>query len=271
MQLATWNVNSLTVRLPQVLEWLAANPVDVLGLQELKMTDDKFPVEAFTSAGYQPFFFGQKTYNGVALLVKNGVACDGNSIVKNIPNFADEQARVIAATVSSAHGDIRVVNGYFVNGHAPDTDKFEYKMSWLRGMRDYLRDELEKNPRVVVMGDFNITFDDADSHDPDGLRETIHHTTEEREQLKALLSLGLIDAHRACNPIVNPELIEKKDKSFSWWDYRDFGFRRNRGLRIDYVLASEALKSNITSCEIDKTPRKNERPSDHTPVVMTLA
>jgi exodeoxyribonuclease III len=268
MQFATWNVNSLTVRLPQVIEWLAANPVDILGLQELKMTDDKFPIEAFTSAGYQPFFFGQKTYNGVALLAKTGVTCDASTIVKNIPNFSDEQSRVIAATVSSALGDIRVVNGYFVNGHAPGTDKFEYKMSWLRGMRDYLRDELEKNPRVVVMGDFNITFDDADSHDPEGLLETIHHTTEERDQLNALLALGFVDTHRLMHP--NTSTV-KAEKSFSWWDYRDFGFRRNRGLRIDYVLASEALKSHVSSCLIDKTPRKNERPSDHTPVVMTLA
>jgi exodeoxyribonuclease III len=267
MQFATWNVNSLTVRLPQVIEWLAANPVDVLGLQELKMSDDKFPVEAFTSAGYQPFFFGQKTYNGVALLVKTGIACNAISICKNIPNFADEQSRVIAATVSSALGDIRVINGYFVNGNAPGTDKFEYKMIWLRGMRNYLRDELEKNPRMVVMGDFNITFDDADSYDPDGLRETIHHTTEERDQLKALLALGLHDAHRLMHP--NTSTV-KAEKSFSWWDYRDFGFRRNRGLRIDYVLASDALKQNVVSCHIDKTPRSNERPSDHTPVVMTL-
>lgn len=270
MQLATWNVNSLTVRLPQVLDWLAVNPVDVLGLQELKLSDDKFPVEAFTHAGYQPFFFGQKTYNGVALLVKKEVACDAGSIVNNIPNFLDEQSRVIAATVSSPLGDIRVINGYFVNGNAPGTDKFAYKMRWLRGMRDYVRDALEVNPRVVVVGDFNITLDDADSHDPEGLRETIHHTTEERDQLKALLSLGLHDAHRLMHPIQNPETVDKKDKFFSWWDYRDFGFRRNRGLRIDYVLASDALKPHILACEIDKTPRKNERPSDHTPVVMTL-
>lgn len=266
MQFATWNVNSLTVRLPQVIEWLAANPVDVLGLQELKMSDEKFPLQAFLDVGYKASFFGQKTYNGVALLTKSDVT----NVVKNIPSFTDEQSRVIAATVPSSLGDIRVVNGYFVNGHAPGTDKFEYKMSWLRGMRDYLRAEVEGNPRVVVMGDFNITFDDADSHDPEGLRDTIHHTTEERDQLKALLALGFHDAHRLMHPVQKPDAIAKKDKIFSWWDYRDFGFRRNRGLRIDYVLASDALKPNIVSCAIDKTPRSNERPSDHTPVVMTL-
>jgi exodeoxyribonuclease-3 len=263
MQFATWNVNSLTVRLPQVIDWLAANPVDVLGLQELKMTDEKFPLQALLDVGYKASFFGQKTYNGVALLTK----ADATDVVKNIPDFADEQSRVIAATVPSSMGGIRVVNAYFVNGHAPGTDKFEYKMSWLRGMRDYLRAELEANPRVIVMGDFNITFDDADSWDPDGLRETIHHTTEERDHLKALLALGFSDTHRQCNP--NPSSV-KAEKTFSWWDYRDFGFKRNRGLRIDYVLASDALKAHVASCEIDKTPRKNERPSDHTPVVMKL-
>jgi exodeoxyribonuclease-3 len=263
MKFATWNVNSLTVRLPQVIDWLAANPVDVLGLQELKMSDDKFPLQAILDVGYKASFFGQKTYNGVALLTKS----DATNVIKNMPDFADEQSRVIAATVPSPHGDIRVVNSYFVNGHAPETDKFEYKMSWLRGMRDYLRTELETNPRVVVMGDFNITFDDADSWDPEGLRETIHHTTEERDHLKALLGLGFVDTHRFCHP--NPSTV-KAEKTFSWWDYRDFGFKRNRGLRIDYVLASDALKAHVSSCEIDKTPRKNERPSDHTPVVMTL-
>ncbi len=268
MKFATWNVNSLTVRLPQVLEWLAINPVDVLGLQELKLSDDKFPVEAFMDAGYEPYFFGQKTYNGVALLVRMAVIADAPNVIKNIPEYTDEQSRVIAATVSSVHGDIRVVNAYFVNGHAPGTDKFEYKMSWLRGMRDYLRTGLEANPRVVVMGDFNITFDDGDSWDPEGLCETIHHTLEERNHLKALLALGFHDAHRLCHPDV---AVEKKDKKFSWWDYRDFGFKRNRGLRIDYVLASDALKAHVVSCEIDKAPRSNERPSDHTPVVMTLS
>jgi exodeoxyribonuclease III len=263
MQFATWNVNSLTVRLPQVIEWLAANPVDVLGLQELKMADEKFPVQAFLDVGYQASFFGQKTYNGVALLTKT----EAENVIKNIPNFTDEQSRVIAATVPSSHGDIRVVNGYFVNGHAPGTDKFEYKMSWLRAMRDYLRAELEANPRVVVMGDFNITFDDADSWDPEGLSETIHHTTDERNHLKALLALGFHDTHRM---LLDTVPSNKADKHFSWWDYRDFGFKRNRGLRIDYVLASDALKPNVASCVIDKKPRTNERPSDHTPVVMEL-
>ncbi len=264
MQLATWNVNSLTVRLPQVLAWLAAHPVDVLGLQELKMGDDKFPLQAFADIGYSAAVFGQKTYNGVALLTKS----TAHDVVKNMPGFSDESARVIAATVASPLGNIRVVNAYFVNGQAPGTDKFDYKMRWLSAMREYLQGELASHPRVVVMGDFNITFDDADSWDPEGLRETIHHTTQEREHLQALLALGFVDAHRMLLPSI-PSV--KADKLFSWWDYRDFGFKRNRGLRIDYVLASHALKPYVASCLIDKQPRTNERPSDHAPVVMQLA
>jgi exodeoxyribonuclease-3 len=267
MQLATWNVNSLTVRLPQVIDWLALNPVDVLGLQELKTTDDKFPVQAFLDRGYQSFFFGQKTYNGVALLVKNGTQIDELNIIKNIPNFSDEQARVISASVATSRGEVRVVNAYFVNGNAPGTEKFDYKMRWLKALESYLQQELKRYPQMVLMGDFNITWDDADSYDPEGLRDTIHHTTEERDRLKALLAIGFVDAHRLMQPDVSSIKAEKK---FTWWDYRDFGFRRNRGLRIDYVLASEALKAAVVACHIDKTPRSNERPSDHTPVILTL-
>ncbi len=258
MKLATWNVNSLTVRLPQVIDWLTANPVDVLGLQELKLTDDKFPHAAFEAIGYTATALGQKTYNGVALLTRAAVS----DVQKNIPGLEDEQARIIAATVPTAHGPLRVVNGYFVNGQAPDSDKFEYKMRWLMALQDWLRTELARSPNLVLMGDFNITADDRDSHDPEGLRETIHHTTAERDHFKALLGLGLTDAFR---------LFEQPEKSFSWWDYRDFGFRRNRGLRIDHVLVSDALKPHTEACVIDKLPRKNERPSDHTPVVLTLA
>jgi exodeoxyribonuclease-3 len=257
MKIATWNVNSLTVRAPQVLDWLAANPVDVLGLQELKMTEDKFPFAAFEAAGYSACALGQKTYNGVALLSRSPLT----EVQKNIPGFDDEQARVIAGTVMSAQGPVRVVNGYFVNGQAPDSDKFTYKMRWLTALHDWLKLELAQHPRLVLVGDFNITADDRDSYDPEGLRETIHHTTAERDHFKALVGLGLTDAFRE---------FEHPEKSFSWWDYRDFGFRRNRGLRIDYTLISEALKPCLQSCVIDKLPRKNERPSDHTPVIVEL-
>lgn len=253
MKLATWNVNSLTVRLPQVLAWLTANPVDVLALQELKLTDDKFPLEAIEQAGYQAQYFGQKTYNGVALLSRT----PATDVVKNIPGFSDDMARVISATVDG----VRVIGAYFPNGQEPGSEKFEYKMSWLKGLRHWLRDELCRHPKLVLMGDYNITFDDADVWDPVGLKDTIHCTEEERYHLRALIAMGLHDALR---------LFPQADKSYSWWDYRDFGFRRNRGLRIDHILVSTALKPWVSGCAIDKTPRSNERPSDHAPVVVEI-
>jgi exodeoxyribonuclease-3 len=253
MQLATWNINSLTVRLPQVLDWLAANPVDVLALQELKLTDDKFPFEAFTQAGYSAQCFGQKTYNGVALLSRT----PASDVVKNIPGFADDMARVISATVDG----IRVIGAYFPNGQEPGSEKFEYKMHWLKGLRDWVRAELAAHPQLVLMGDFNITFDDADVWDPVALKDTIHCTEEERYQLRALVALGLHDSLR---------LFPQPEKSYSWWDYREMAFRRNRGLRIDHILVSNALKPRVSACRIDKTPRKNERPSDHAPVIVEL-
>jgi exodeoxyribonuclease-3 len=253
MKLATWNVNSLNVRLPQVLDWLVANPVDVLALQELKLTDDKFPFDAFTQAGYSAQCFGQKTYNGVALLSRT----PATEVVKNIPGFADDMARVISATVDG----IRVIGGYFPNGQEPGSDKFEYKMSWLKGLRDWIRAELAVHPKLVLMGDFNITFDDADVWDPVALKDTIHCTEEERYHLRALIALGLHDSLR---------LFPQPEKSYSWWDYRDFAFRRNHGLRIDHILVSNALKDQVVACSIDKAPRKNERPSDHAPVVVDI-
>ncbi len=253
MKLATWNINSLNVRLPQVLDWLATNPVDVLALQELKLTDDKFPFDAFTQAGYSAQCFGQKTYNGVALLTRT----PATHVVRNIPGFDDDMARVISADV----GELRVVGAYFPNGQEPGSDKFEYKMAWLKGLRDWLRQELVVHPKLVLMGDYNITFDDADVWDPVGLKDTIHCTEEERYQLRALIALGLHDAFR---------LFEQPEKSYSWWDYRDFAFRRNRGLRIDHILVSDVLKPLVTACTIDKAPRKNERPSDHAPVIVEL-
>jgi exodeoxyribonuclease-3 len=254
MKLATWNINSLTVRLPQVLDWLAANPVDVLALQELKMSDDKFPHAALMEAGYQSVCFGQKTYNGVALLSKT----PATDIVRNIPGFSDDMARVISANFDPG---IRVVGAYFPNGQEPGSDKFDYKLAWIKGLRDWLRTELVAHPHLVLMGDFNITFDDADVWDPEGMRDQIHCTDEERYELNALVALGLHDAHR---------LFPQPAKSYSWWDYRDFGFRRNHGLRIDHILVSGALKPRVSACWIDKTPRKNERPSDHAPVVVEL-
>ena len=253
MKLATWNVNSLAVRLPQVLAWLQANPVDTLVLQETKLTDDKFPAAAIEAAGYAVQWFGQKTYNGVALLSR-GTATD---VVKNIRGFDDAQARVIAGTVAG----VRCIGAYFPNGQAPDSDKFEYKMRWLEALQVFVRHELAAHPELVLMGDFNIAPDDRDVFDPIGLAGTIHLTKEERAHFQGLINLGLVDAFR---------LFEQPLKSYSWWDYRMLAFRKNQGMRIDHILVSEALKPRVTSCVIDKLPRKNERPSDHAPVVVEM-
>ena len=259
MRLATWNVNSLAVRLPQLLDWLAAQaaaeaPVDAVVLQETKLTDDKFPRAEIEAAGYQVLFHGQKTYNGVALLSR-GVA---TAPVKNIPGLDDEQARVIAGTVAG----IRIVGAYFPNGQAPDSDKFVYKMRWQDALHDWLRTELAQHPQLVLMGDFNVAPDDRDVYDPVGWMNQIHCTPEERAQFQRLLALGLVDAFR---------LFEQPVKSWSWWDYRNLAFRKNQGLRIDHILVSETLRPRVSACVIEKAVRKNERPSDHAPVVVTLA
>jgi exodeoxyribonuclease-3 len=258
MKLATWNVNSLNVRLPQVLDWLQAQsaqvPIDVLALQETKLTDDKFPHAEIEASGHHVAYFGQKTYNGVALISRLPL----QDVVNNIPGFEDDMARVISATVQG----VRVIGAYFPNGQAPDSDKFVYKMRWLEALHQYVLTSLQTHPQLVLMGDYNITWDDRDVWDPVGLAGTIHCTDAERAHFKNLLDLGLVDAFRQ---------FEQPEKSFSWWDYREFGFRRNRGLRIDHILVSPSLVAQITACTIDKAPRKNERPSDHTPVVVDIA
>jgi exodeoxyribonuclease-3 len=249
MKLATWNVNSLAVRLPQVLDWLAANPVDALVLQETKLTDDKFPRAEIEAAGYAVQFHGQKTYNGVALLSRT----PAEAVVKNIPGHDDQQARVIAATVDG----VRVIGTYFPNGQAPDSDKFVYKMRWQDALHDWVRDELASHEAVALMGDFNVAPEDRDVYDPIAWAGQIHCTPEERAQFRRLLDLGMVDAFR---------LFEQPPKSWSWWDYRNLAFRRNQGLRIDHILLSAALRPKVRACAIDKAPRKNERPSDHAPV-----
>ncbi len=257
MKIATWNVNSLTARLQHVLDWLTANPVDVLCLQELKLSDDKFPLEVLKAAGYEAAAFGQKTYNGVAILSRTPV----RDVLKNIGGFEDDHSRVISATLDTPLGAVRVVNGYFVNGQSPGSDKFAYKMRWLEGLRAWLRTELAAHPNLVLLGDFNIVLEDRDSFDPVGLAETIHHTTEERDHFKALLALGLIDSFR---------LFDQPPKSYSWWDYRMLGYQKNRGLRIDHILVSQPLVPYAKGCVIDRVPRKWEKPSDHAPVVLEL-
>ncbi len=253
MKFATWNVNSLNVRLPHLLDWLAANPLDALVLQETKLTDDKFPHAEIEAAGYHVHGFGQKTYNGVALISRT----PATDVVRNIPGFQDDQARVIAGTV----GDVRVIGAYFPNGQAPDSDKFVYKMAWLNALHDWVATEMAAHPKLVLMGDYNIAPEDRDVYDPVAWAGQIHCTPEERAQFQRLIALGLTDAFR---------LFEHPPKSWSWWDYRNLAFRKNQGLRIDHILLSQALSATTRACEIDKAPRKLERPSDHAPVWVEL-
>jgi len=253
LKLATWNVNSLAVRLPQLLAWLAAHPVDAIVLQETKLTDDKFPHAELAEAGYRAQWFGQRTYNGVAILARDEI----DAVVRNVPGFEDEQARVITASVRG----LRLVGAYFPNGQAPGTDKFAYKMRWLDALRAWLRTELAAHPKLVLLGDYNIAPEDRDVHDPAAWLGQIHCTPQERAHFRALLDLGLHDAFR---------LFDQPPKSWSWWDYRNLAFRRNQGLRIDHILVSEALRAQVRACSIDKEPRKAERPSDHAPVIVAL-
>ena len=251
MKIATWNVNSLKVRLPHVIDWLDTQQPDALCLQELKLEDKAFPSAELEQAGYQAVFLGQKTYNGVAILSRD----TARDVVMNIPGFEDTQKRIIAATI----GDVRVICGYFPNGQAVGSDKFAYKLRWLEALTDWLRDELARHPKLVLAGDYNIAPEDRDAH-PDW-KDEIHVSEPERAAFRGLLELGLTDAFR---------LFEHPEKSFSWWDYRMMAFRRNFGLRIDHLLVSSALRGHCTSCEVDKAPRKLERPSDHAPVVLEL-
>jgi len=254
MKLATWNVNSLNVRLPHLLDWLASSQPDVVCLQETKLVDAKFPREAIESAGYQVAFAGQKTYNGVAILARSPLA----EIEAGIPGFADEQKRVLSATVTST----RVACLYAPNGQAVGSDKYEYKLRWYEALRDWLRMELARHPRLAVLGDLNIAPEDRDVHDPKAWEGQVHVSEPERAALRALIGLGLEDSFR---------LFVQPEKSFSWWDYRMAAFRRNAGLRIDHILLSSALARRCSACTIDKAPRKLERPSDHTPVIAELS
>jgi len=250
MKIAAWNVNSLKVRLPHVLDWLAANQPDVLCLQETKQEDKDFPAQVLKEAGYESLFAGQKTYNGVAILSK----IPGTEVQIGIPGFADTQQRVLAATV----GDIRIVCVYVPNGQSVDSDKYQYKMQWLEALTGWLRGELVKYPKLALLGDYNIAPEDCDVHDPKAWEGQVLCSPAERAAYAGLISLGMRDAFR---------LFPQEEKSFSWWDYRMAAFRRNMGLRIDHILLSEALAGHCTSCWIDKSPRKLERPSDHTPVI----
>jgi exodeoxyribonuclease-3 len=254
MKIATWNVNSLNVRLPHVLDWLASTQPDVLCLQETKLEDAKFPFDALAAAGYQAVHAGQKTYNGVAILSKHPLT----DISINLPTYPDEQKRVIAATVNG----VRIVCAYMPNGQSLDSDKYQYKLAWLAALRDWLKEEMARHPKLALLGDYNIAPEDRDVHDPAAWVGQVLVSEPERAAFRELIALGLTDAF--C-------LFEEQECTFSWWDYRMAAFRRNLGLRIDHILLSPELRMACTRCWIDKAPRKLERPSDHTPVIAELA
>ncbi|WP_006786814.1 exodeoxyribonuclease III [Thiorhodospira sibirica] len=250
-RLATWNVNSLKVRLPQVLDWLAAQQPDILCLQETKQTDAAFPFAALEDAGYVAYSNGQKTYNGVAIIART----PAQALVHEIPDFSDPQRRVLALTLNG----LRVICAYFPNGQALGSEKFTYKLHWLEALTAWLAQELAKHPRLILAGDFNIAPAAEDVHPQ--WDDEIHVSFPERAAFTRLLDLGLVDAFR-CFP--------QAEARFSWWDYRRAAFRRNLGLRIDHILISEALRPHAQACLIDTAPRALERPSDHAPVLLTL-
>ncbi len=256
MKITTWNVNSLNVRLPHVLDWLKANPVDALALQETKMTNDKFPQADIEAAGFNVSFNGQKTYNGVALISPHSL----ENVAFDIPNFEDEQKRVIAATINGVH----VINCYVPNGQAVDSDKYAYKLGWLDALHAYVSAAIQKHEKLIVVGDFNIAPNTEDTYDPDQWEGNILCSPQERAALQGLINLGLTDTwsrfeHGDASDVDNKE-------RFTWWDYRSAGFRRNLGLRIDHLLASAALNTLCSDCRVDLEPRRWERPSDHAPV-----
>ena len=248
--IATWNVNSLRVRLNHVLEWLALRQPDVLALQETKVEDQHFPEEALRQAGYHVFFNGQKTYNGVALLSRSPL----HNLITSLPNLDDIQRRVLIANI----GDIRIVNVYVPNGASPDSEKYTYKLNWLNKLHAYLKQELIQHPRLIVLGDFNIAPEDKDVHDPAAWEGHVLVSPAERSALKGILDLGLKDSFR---------LLNTEPGQYSWWDYRAGAFRRNNGLRIDHILSSSELAPYCVRCEIEKEIRGWEKPSDHVPVI----
>jgi exodeoxyribonuclease-3 len=253
MKLATWNLNSLKVRLPQVLDWLDRHQPDVLCLQETKLEDTNFPVDPIRAAGYQPLFSGQKTYNGVAILSR-AAATD---VVAAIPSFDDPQKRVLAATVNG----LRIICVYVPNGESVESDKYQYKLGWLAALNAWLQQELQRHPRLALLGDFNIAPEDRDVHDPAAWAGKVLCSQPERDALKTLFNIGLQDSFR---------LFEQPEKSYTWWDYRMNAFRRKMGLRIDHILLSAVLSDCCSSCTIDSEPRMSERPSDHAPVIAEL-
>lgn len=275
IRIAAWNVNSLKVRLPHVIRWLqdqekAKKPIDALCLQELKLTDDKYPHRELEEAGYLSIAAGQKTYNGVAIIVRKAalapISTDHETIflkiTRNIPGYDDEQQRILAATVCfSGMQPLRLISAYFPNGQSPDSEKFVYKLSWLSALQSWLTSEITEHPQLALLGDFNIAPSDADVHDPKAWEGQNLVSPPERNAFEQLITLGLTDSFR---------MFEQAPKTYSWWDYRMMGFRRNAGLRIDHILLSNALKEKCVASIIDKEPRGWEQPSDHAPVIANI-
>jgi exodeoxyribonuclease-3 len=253
MRIATWNVNSLRVRLPHLAQWLAANPIDAIGLQELKLTDEQFPRAEIEGLGLRAVHYGQKTYNGVAILARGSLT----DVTTGIPGDDDPQRRVIAATIAG----IRLVNVYVPNGQEVGSEKYAYKLAWLEKLRTWLKAELARHPKLAIVGDFNIAPEDRDVHDPAKWEGSVHVSAPERKALEAITRLGLVDLFRR---------FEQPPGTYSWWDYRMGAFRRNHGLRIDLVLASGALAACCKACSVDRSPRTWERPSDHAPVIASF-
>lgn len=253
MKLASWNVNSLKVRLDQVLKWIESSQVDVLALQETKMVDEQFPVDAFTSRGFSVVFSGQKTYNGTAIISRQPMT----DIVMDIPLMDDPQRRILAATI----GDLRVIDLYVPNGSEVGSDKYQYKLAWLNSVNLFIKEQLLRYPKLAVVGDFNIAPEDKDVHAPEEWQGCVLVSKPERDAFNGLIALGLHDSFR----VLHPDM-----QTFSWWDYRAAGFRRNRGLRIDHILLSAPLMQVCTDVAVDVEPRRAERPSDHAPVLASL-
>jgi exodeoxyribonuclease-3 len=258
LNVATWNVNSLKVRLSHLTDWLALHPNDVVCLQETKLVDENFPVGALQAAGYESVFAGQRTYNGVAILVKQGSRPAPIDVQVNLPNFEDAQKRLLALTLDG----VRFICAYVPNGQAVGSEKYEYKLSWLAALREWLKDEMSRHERLLIAGDFNIAPEPRDVHDPATWEGQVLFSEPERAAFRTLLDLGLADAFR---------LFEQPDRSYTWWDYRNLAFRRKMGLRIDHILLSAALANSCSACSIDIEPRRREQPSDHAPVLATLA
>lgn len=250
MKIATWNVNSLRVRLAHLLDWLNTEQPDIVALQETKLTDDCFPVSEIEAAGYQVVFCGQRSYNGTAILSQI-LATD---VINAMPGLEDPQQRLLAAT----YGDVRVLNLYAPNGSSVGSEKYAYKLDWYAKLCAYVERQLAIYPYLVALGDFNIAPEDRDVHDPMAWKGQVLVSEPERAVFRCLLDMGLCDTFRR---------FDQEPGTFSWWDYRAAAFRRNLGLRIDHILASPALCERCFACRVDKAPRKLERPSDHAPVI----